>query len=58
MREHGMSIRSIAAATGLHRNTVNKVAQNMPPADVVGADGKTYAARVSGTCCGLSRWAF
>lgn len=49
MREHGMSIRSVAAATGLGVGTVHREAAGVPfgtPASL-GADGKTYAASVA-----------
>lgn len=50
LRESGLSIRAIASATGLARNTVrgelresdDEVGQLDPPAPVTGTDGKTY----------------
>ncbi|MFD7841365.1 hypothetical protein ACFV4K_00295 [Nocardia sp. NPDC059764] len=46
MREVGMSLRAIAAATGLSKGTIqNDLAaggQDCPPDSVVGSDGKTY----------------
>jgi DNA-binding transcriptional MocR family regulator len=45
LRNAGMSQRQIAMTTGASRNTVAKqVAQIEPPAEVEGADGKTYKA--------------
>ena len=50
LRESGLSIRAIASATGLARNTVrgelresdDEVGQLDPPTPVAGTDGKTY----------------
>lgn len=46
LRDSGLSTRAIAAAAGLARNTVRddlrQVGQSDPPAQVKGADGKSY----------------
>jgi len=47
LRESGLSIRAIAAATGLNKETVNNVTRelsgNRTPEPITGTDGKTYA---------------
>lgn len=47
LRETGLSVRAIAAATGINKETVSRdlqVSGNQTPAHVIGADGKTYTA--------------
>ena len=48
LRDSGLSVRAIASATGVARNTVREdlrqVGQFDPPGEITGADGKTYAA--------------
>jgi transposase-like protein len=51
LRESGLSIRAIASATGLNKDTVNNVTRELSgnrtpgPAPVIGSDGKTYSPR-------------
>lgn len=43
LRESGLSVRAIAAATGLSRGTIgNEVSKNGHLAEITGTDGKTY----------------
>lgn len=50
LRESGLSIRAIEAATGVSRPTVikdlraNEVVNSSPPVEITGTDGKSYAA--------------
>lgn len=59
LRESGLSVRAIASATGINKETVSRdlqVSGTQTPASIVGTDGKTYAARIERSQFDGSDW--